>query len=144
MFCKPSTFDVSFGFASGNIDSLGSTKHTVSLGLVLLTVHARSQSISVNCFMLQNKQSHRHSLCSMMSRIMLLACMENNVEYLARNAVTKILLKKLYCDFRKYWTKFHVIGTLKTTEVIFALYNLVSLLITFEGIPSVLSVQRSL
>ena len=33
MFCGPSTVDVSLGFALGNIDSLGSTKHTVSLGL---------------------------------------------------------------------------------------------------------------
>ena len=33
MFCGPSTVDVSLGFASGNIDSLWSTKHTVSLGL---------------------------------------------------------------------------------------------------------------
>ena len=34
MFCGPSTVDVSLGFSSGNIDSLGSTKHTVSLGHV--------------------------------------------------------------------------------------------------------------
>ena len=33
MFCRPSTVDVLLGFALGNIDSLGSTKHTVSLGL---------------------------------------------------------------------------------------------------------------
>ena len=32
VFCV-STVDVSLGFASGNIDSLGSTKHTVSLSL---------------------------------------------------------------------------------------------------------------
>ena len=33
MFCGPSTADVSLGFASGNIDNLGSKKHAVSLGL---------------------------------------------------------------------------------------------------------------
>ena len=33
MFCGLSTVDVSLDFASGDIDSLGSTKHTVSLGL---------------------------------------------------------------------------------------------------------------
>ena len=33
MFCGQGTVDVSLGFASGNIDSLGPTKHTVSLGL---------------------------------------------------------------------------------------------------------------
>ena len=39
MFCGPSTVDVSLGFASGNIDSRGSTKHTA---------FPKSQSISVN------------------------------------------------------------------------------------------------
>jgi hypothetical protein len=33
VFCGPSTVDVFLDFASGNIDGLGSTKHTVSLGL---------------------------------------------------------------------------------------------------------------
>ena len=32
VFCGPSTVDVSLEFVSGNIDSLGYTKHTVSLG----------------------------------------------------------------------------------------------------------------
>ena len=38
MFCGPSTVDVSLGFASGNIDSRGSLKHTA---------FPRSQSISI-------------------------------------------------------------------------------------------------
>jgi len=32
-FCFPSTLNVSLGFASGNIDGLGETKLTVSLGV---------------------------------------------------------------------------------------------------------------
>ena len=39
MFCGPETVDVSRGFASGNIDSRGSTKHTA---------FPRSQSISTS------------------------------------------------------------------------------------------------
>jgi hypothetical protein len=33
VFCGPSTAVVALGFASGNNGGLGSTKHTVSLGL---------------------------------------------------------------------------------------------------------------
>ena len=66
--------------------------------------------------MLQNRQSHRHSPCSVMSHVVLFAYpIKLNVS--TKNRVTKILEKKLYVIFsdrsRQYLTyRFIAIGTL--------------------------------
>ena len=46
----------------------------------------------------QNKQSHRHPLCSVMSHVVLFAY-PIKLNIWIKNTVTKILPKKLYCEF---------------------------------------------
>ena len=83
MFCGPSIVDVSLGFASGNIDSLGSTKHTVSLGLSQYLFYFIFTLLILHYFML---------LYNMTSVVVLFAYLiKLNIS--TRNEFTKILPK---------------------------------------------------
>ena len=50
--------------------------------------------------MIQNKQSHRHSLCIVMSHIVHLHNCPIKLNILTKNRVKKILQKKLYSEFK--------------------------------------------
>ena len=72
--------------------------------------------------MLQNKQSHRHSLCNVMSHVVLFAY-SINLNMLTKSTVTKILQKKIYCEFKLSFqcNRENTLGTLreqgKTTDL---------------------------
>ena len=56
------------------------------------------------CYILQNKQSRRHSLCSEMTRCFIR--ISNNVKYLDKEQSCKNSTKEVtVCNQRKYWTK---------------------------------------
>ena len=49
-------------------------------------------SVILYCYMIQDKSSHRHSLCNVVSHVVLFAC--------KKHTVGNILQKKLYCEFK--------------------------------------------
>ena len=51
------------------------------------------------CYMIQNKQSHSHSLCSVTSHVVSFAY-PINLNISTKPRVTKILVKKSYCEFK--------------------------------------------
>ena len=56
-------------------------------------------SVIFYCYMPQNKQSHGHLLCSVMSHVVLFAY-PIKLNIWIKNTVTKILPKKLFCEFK--------------------------------------------
>ena len=69
--------------------------------------------------MLQNRQSHRHSLCNVMSHVVLFAC-SINLNISTKKRVSKILPKKLYCE------KMCFIGTLKKSSTLGGRVSIIS------------------
>ena len=85
--------------------------------LITANTHASVILVILHDHMLKNKQSHRPSLYSMTSLVVLFAY-PIKLTLSTRNTVRKILSKS-YCDFndlcsaiKKYWTTFRVINTL--------------------------------
>ena len=66
---------------------------------VIAYAHTSAVLVISYCYTVQNKQSHRHSLCSVMSHVVLFAySIKLNIS--TRSRVTKVLQKKLYCEFK--------------------------------------------
>ena len=85
--------------------------------LITANTHASVILVILHDHMLKNKQSHRPSLYSMTSLVVLFAH-PIKLNLSTRNTVIKILSKS-YCDFndlcsaiKNYWTTFRVINTL--------------------------------